>query len=124
MPNATTARNQVEVELRPMSIVDKTPVGDFDTPIGQSQIFCNGELVGYIGDKPESPLNLIVRLPSHVRDQISEEVSRLRGSLVVQGSAPPDPQTVNEIIQARDRQQRQYFDVVDDDDADEKANEE
>ena len=90
---------QLKVELKPQTIVQETVLGKFATRIGQSQVWANGKVVGYICDPPEAPLNFCERLPAAVQQLIRDEVAKLRGlTATVAGGSPPDPDTVQEII--------------------------
>jgi hypothetical protein len=91
--------SQLTVKLKPQTITENTVLGDFKTPIGQSQVWANGKVVGHICDPPEAPLNFCERLPVAVQKLIREEVAKLRGlPETVAGGSPPDPETVREII--------------------------
>lgn len=106
----------LEVQLKPQTIVEKTAIGSFLTKIGQSQVFANGKVVGHICDPPEAPLNFCERLPEAVRQQIRDRVAQLRGlSTTTEGGSPPDPDTVRAMIAELNPPDDDEYDELDED---------
>lgn len=99
----TNVVSEFKVELRQQTIPKKTSLGVVAQRIAQSQVVVNGKVVAHVCDHDNAPVNFCdTSLPPELRDVIVAKVAALRDKPVRMGGAPPDPETVAEIIRELD----------------------
>lgn len=84
------------IELKPH--IGKSLASRRDVDLGQDRIFLDGEVIGYVGRKPNSPINLIFHgLPEATKTAVQEAVQAKYGGSAAKVSEPvPLPEEPSE----------------------------